>query len=55
MQWTSAFSAMRCNDTLFPNDFGDDLFMPLVSCLLNVLTAYAPHSVKLEEEKEFLE
>jgi len=26
MQRTSAFSAMRLSDALFPNDFGEDLF-----------------------------
>jgi len=24
MQWTSAFSAVRGSDALFPNDFGED-------------------------------
>jgi len=27
MQWTSTFSAVRGSETLFPYDFGEDLFV----------------------------
>jgi len=38
MKWASPISAMRGSDTLFPNDFGEDLFT--MSALFTLLSLF---------------